>query len=72
MADKKKKKQKATPLKDVPIEILLNDKTSIFGHTDKEKKKEILREMGIIQIAKGASNMFPKKYGAVNNLKKPT
>ena len=68
MADKKKKK--AVPLKDVPIEKLLDDKTSIFGHTDKEKKKEILREMGIIQVAKGARNMFPKKYGIINNLKK--
>jgi len=68
MAEKKKR----VPLKDVPIEKLLDDNTSIFGHTDKEKKKEILRDMGIIQIAKGASNMFPKKYGTINNLKKVT
>ncbi len=49
MADKKKKK--AVPLKDVPIEILLDKKTVIHGERDKDKKKEILKKMGIIQIA---------------------
>jgi len=51
MADKKKKKKKAVPLKDVPIEILLDKRTVIHGERDKDKKKEILKKMGIIQIA---------------------
>ena len=51
MTDKKKKKKKAVPLKDVPIEILLDKRTVIHGERDKDKKKEILKKMGIIQIA---------------------
>ena len=49
MANKNKKK--GVPLRDVPIEILLDKKTTIDGERDKDKKKEILKKMGIIQIA---------------------
>tara|TARA_E500000318_G_C3443651_1_gene165989 strand:+ start:186 stop:380 length:195 start_codon:yes stop_codon:yes gene_type:complete len=51
VAEKKKNKKKAVPLKDVPIEILLDKRTVIHGERDKDKKKEILKKMGIIQIA---------------------
>jgi hypothetical protein len=40
-----------TPIDQIPIEILLDPRSAIFGVTDREEKIEILKKMGIIQTA---------------------